>query len=126
MARLEFSAAAWRPSQQEPGSRDLRRLGFSLRLVVVLRGGTTEPPAPAELTLAVDQKRLEAATRNLGRGRTVFLKGRGAEEVAAVLASLLGAPVDGKLDGRFATVTPDGVLWFEQTQPRIWESARGR
>ncbi len=126
VARLEFSAAAWRPSQQEPGSRDLRRLGFSLRLVVVLRGGTTEPPAPAELTLAVDQKRLEAATRNLGRGRTVFLKGRGAEEVAAVLASLLGAPVDGKLDGRFATVTPDGVLWFEQTQPRIWESARGR
>jgi len=126
VARLAFSAEAWRPAQHEPGSRDSRRLGFSLRQVEILRSGTKEPPATAELTLGVDPERLQAATRTLGRGRTVFLKDQGAEEVAAVLASLLGTPVDGQLDGRFATVTSGGVLWFEQAQPRIWESARGR
>ncbi|MGO9466865.1 MAG: beta-galactosidase [Isosphaeraceae bacterium] len=126
VARLEFSVEAWRPSQHEPGSRDSRRLGFSLRHVEVLRGGMTEPPAPAELTLAVDQKRLEVATRTLGRGRTVLLEGQSTEEVAAVLASLLVAPVDGKLDGRFATVTADGVLWFDQKQSRIWKSGETR
>jgi len=123
VARLEFEALVWRPSQHEPGSHDSRWLGFSLRQVEVIRSGTNEPPAPAELTLAVDQDRVQAATRLVGQGRTVFLKGRGADEVAAVLASLLGTPVDGQLDGRYATLTSDGILWFDQTHSRIWKRA---
>jgi hypothetical protein len=126
LARLEFSARSWQPSQHQPGSHDLRWLGFSLRQVEVVRSGTNEAPAEAGLTLAVDQQRLQAATRIVGRGRTVFLEGRGADEAAAVLASLLGEPIDGQLDGRYATVTSDGVLWFDRNEPRIWQSGSAR
>lgn len=121
LTRLEFSVEAWQPSRHHPGSDDARWLGFSLRQVEIVRDGTSEPPAPAELTMALDEKRLEAMIRPFGKGRTVFLRGRRAEEVVVVIAALLGRPMDGQLDGRFATVTADGVLWFNQNQPRIWE-----
>ncbi len=127
LMRLEFSLAAWQPSHHHPGSGDRRWLGFSLRQVEIVRHGTNDPPAPAELAMAVDHKPLEAATRAVALGRTVYLKGCGAEEIGAVLASLLGTSVDGRLDGRFATVTSDGVLWLDQNPPRIWaESGGGR
>jgi hypothetical protein len=123
VARLEFSTHAWQPSQHEPAIGDSRWLGFSLRQVEVLRRGTGEPPAPAEWTMAVHEKRLQAITRKVGRGSTVYLDGHGSGEVAAVLSALLSNPVDGQVDGRFATVTADGVLWFDQNNPRIWMSA---
>ena len=43
-----------------------------------------------------------------------------AEAVARIVAALLPGAPDGKLDGRFATQTPEGVLWYEARSGRLW------
>ncbi len=66
---------------------------------------------------------LAKLTRRIGAGRTVYLAGLlpDAEAVARVIAALLpGGSPDGKLDGRFATQTSTGVLWFEARCGRLW------
>jgi hypothetical protein len=53
-------------------------------------------------SLAGDAKPLTAALSELLRETPAYLPG-----VAPI------ASADGRMDGRFATTTPDGVLWFE-------------
>lgn len=74
------------------------------------------------LPSGVNRSAVEKLTRHCGQGRTVFLPGMLPDTVAVarVVAALLPGPVDGKLDGRFATRTDDGVLWYEALSGRIW------
>lgn len=67
-------------------------------------------------------RKLAKLSRNIGKGRTVYLPGLlpDAEAVARVAAALLPDAPDGKLDGRFATQTPEGVLWYEAHSGRLW------
>ena len=127
LARLQFSAGTWKPSDLEPGNGDERALGFSLRQVEVIRaGGESEPATAAAVRFALDPRRLRALTQTVGQGRTIFLPGLAAdtELVAAVFASALSAPVDGRIDGRYATETGSGVLWFDAKAARIWQAER--
>jgi hypothetical protein len=112
-ARLKFTTTAW-----TPGNHDKRWLGFSLRQVELIRAGAENEPA----TLATLRFVAENA-RVVGRGRTIFLPGCGADSRALlmVFAAALPEPVDGRLDGRFATVTDCGVLWFDRDASRIWQ-----
>ena len=127
LARLELIATTWKPSDYEAGNKDTRALGFSLRQVEVIRAGAErESAAAGSLRLVLDQPRLQALTRTVGQGRTIMLSGLAADTklLATVFASTLPAPVDGQLDERFATVTENGVLWFDKKSPRIWQTAR--
>ena len=65
---------------------------------------------------------LKKLTRKVGQGKTVFLPGLmpDAEAIARVVAQLLPGAPDGKLDGRFATQTPEGVLWLDTHASQIW------
>ena len=70
----------------------------------------------------VNARRLARLSRRIGEGRTVYLEGLlpDAEAVARIVAALLPGAPDGKLDGRFATQTPEGVLWFEAHTGHVW------
>ena len=125
LAQLELAGATWKPSDYEQGNKDTRALGFSLRQVEVIRPGAEREPATATtLRLVIDQSRLQPLTRVLGRGRTIFLPGLAgdAKLLANVLAAALPSAVDGQVDGRFATVTDTGVLWFDKKPARIWQT----
>ncbi len=100
-----------------PGSRLYDLAAWRDRLLApaksckgLLTGHVVHPGALAKLT------------RRIGQGRTVFLPGilPDTEEVARVVAALLPAAPDGKLDGRFATQTDAGVLWYEALSGRLW------
>ena len=122
VARLDFIANGWKPSEHSVGSQDSRVLGFSLRQVEVIRSGADrDPPTEATLRYEMNRAGLEPLTRFVGKGRTVMLKGRAADTatIAMLAASMSGAPVDGQIDGRFATVTDSGVLWLDWYAPRI-------
>lgn len=125
VARLEIAAKTWKPS--EPGTKDTRTLGISVRRIELIRAGAEQAaPAAASLRLALDKQRLAALTRRVGKGWTVFLPSLAgnAKSLTAALSELLRetpaylpgvaplAPTDGRMDGKFATVTDDGVLWY--------------
>ena len=127
VVRLEFSAQAWKPSERNPGSQDGRQLGFSLHQVELIRPGADQtPPTAATLRFVLDQPRLAAQTRTVGRGRTIFLPALAGNSqlLAAVFTATLPTPVDGQVDERFATETDTGVLWFDNKSPRIWQTTR--
>jgi hypothetical protein len=132
VARLEIAVKTWKPS--EPDTKDTRTLGISVRRIELIRAGAEQTaPAAASLRLALDKQRLAALTRRVGRGWTVFLPSLAgaAKSLTAALSELLRetpaylpgvaplAPADGRMDDRFATTTPDGVLWFEPAGARI-------
>ena len=127
--RLEFETKTWIPAEVNPGSGDPRSLGFALQQVEVIRDGAALAPAavlPAARIELVPQA-LAPLTRAVGQGRTIFLPGLAGDArlLALVLASALPGAPDGRLDGRFATVTDTGVLWFEPAGPSIREEASG-
>lgn len=72
--------------------------------------------------MEVDPEALARATRQLGLGRTVNLAGLAArpKDLAREIAQLLPDLPDGRLDGRYATRTAEGVLWLDPSAPRIW------
>jgi hypothetical protein len=76
----------------------------------LLTGRTVNPAGLAKLT------------RKVGLGRTVSLPGLlpDMDAVARVVAALLPGAPDGRLDGRFATQTPAGVLWYEAATGHLW------
>jgi hypothetical protein len=122
VARLELAVTAWNPAVRQPGNRDARDLGVSVRQVEVVRAGAEGDAATsASLRMVVDRARLASQVREVGKGRTAFLPGVAddASLVAGVLAALMPNAVDGRLDGRFATETDDGVLWFDAAGSRI-------
>ncbi len=127
IARLRFACRTWKPSEHEAGSKDDRALGFALRQIELVRGEQADQPATkADLRFVVDRESLDLLVRMVGKGKTVFLPGAAADArlVATTVASLLEAPVDGRIDGRFATETEDGVLWFDRDGSRMWQTAR--
>lgn len=127
IARLEFAANAWKPSERSPGSTDGRSLGFSLHQVEVFRQGAGKAaPGRVVVRSALDTQGLSSCTRIVGQGRTIYLSGLAGnmDLMAAVFSFALPSAPDGKVDGRFATLTEDGVLWFDKTAPRIWRTDR--
>ena len=83
------------------------------------------PAAPCDGLLSghvLNPHKLAKLSRTIGKGRTVYLAGLlpDAEMVARIVAALLPGAPDGKLDGRFATQTPEGVLWYEARSGRLW------
>lgn len=128
VARLSFRLSTWRPSEREPGNTDHRALGISVRGVEVYREGAEDAPAgAASLHREVDASRLASLTRPVGQGRTILLTDPEPDPtvLGLVFATLLPEPVaDGAIDGRYATETDSGVLWFDSRAGRIWESPR--
>lgn len=120
---LECVVAAWRPSERDASSRDSRALGMSVRQVEVTRAGSDSVSASAAaIRLIIDRRKLEPLTRPVGQGRTLMLRGRADDE--RLMAAVLPVTVDGAVDGRFATETDDGVLWFDSVNGRIEKSVR--
>ncbi|MCX6900873.1 MAG: beta-galactosidase [Verrucomicrobia bacterium] len=125
VARLEIAVKTWKPSDH--GTKDSRTLGISVSRIELIRAGAEQvAPAAASLRLVLDRQRLTAFTRRVGKGWTVFLPGM-ADDAAVLfhaLESLLRetptylpgieplAPADGRMDGKFVTVTDEGVLWY--------------
>ena len=128
VARLSFHVTTWKPSEREPGNSDARSLGIYVWSVEVFRDGAEKAPASdAAFHLALDASRLEPLTRTVGKGRTVLLSDPENDPAAIglVFASLLPDPVvDGRIDGRYATPTDAGVLWYDAPSSRIWEAPR--
>ena len=122
VARLELAVTPWKPSDQKPASSDTRSLGVSVRQVDVLRAGAEQAAAAAaSLRMMPDRVRLAPLTRTLGSGVTIFLKGLADDE--KLIAGVLPAVTDGRIDGRFATETSEGVLWFDANEARIrWQA----
>ncbi|MCX7817894.1 MAG: beta-galactosidase [Kiritimatiellae bacterium] len=122
LAELELRCSVWRPSEVS-GSSDTRQLGVEVRQVVWRRlaGGGT-PASAVSVVREVSDEAVAAATRGVGRGRTVHLEGLAARprELAQVVAHMLPDLPDRRLDGRYATRTTDGVLWLDPSLPRIW------
>ena len=132
VARLEIAAKPWKPSDH--GTKDARTLGISVRRIELIRAGAEQAePAAATLRYALDKQRLAPLTRHVGKGWTLFFPtlAGDASVFAHALESLLSdtpaylpgvarlAPADGHMDGKFATVTEDGVLWFDPTGASI-------
>ena len=119
VARLELAVAAWKPSAHQPGNTDTRDLGLSVRQVELVRAGAGEAPAGhASLRMAVDPQALAPLTRAVGKGRTIFLPGLADDE--KLVASVLPASKDGRVDRRYVTETDGGVLWLDADEARIW------
>ncbi len=132
VARLEIAVKTWKPSDH--GATDLRALGISVRRIELIRAGA-EQAAPADATLryALDKQRLAPLTRHVGKGWTVCLPdmANDAAVFARALESLLSdtpaylpgveplAPADSRMDGKFATVTDDGVLRYDPSNASI-------
>jgi Beta-galactosidase len=132
VARLEVAVKPWKPSDH--GATDPRTLGISVRRIELIHTGAEQAaPAAATLRYALDPQRLAPLTRHIGKGWTVFFPALAgdASAFARALESLLSdtpsylagveplAPADGRLDGKFATVTDDGVLRYDPTGPDI-------
>jgi len=125
VARLEISVKTWKPSDH--GTKDSRTLGISVSHVELIRAGASQAaPAATSLRYALDQQRLAPLTRRVGKGWTVFLPGMAGDATvfARALEALLRetpvylpgvaplAPADGRMDGKFVTITDGGVLWY--------------
>ena len=118
VARLELAVTAWKPSAHQAGNGDARDLGVSVRQVEVIRAGAENMAASSvSLRMVADKEQLALLTRTVGSGMTVFLPGFADDE--KVIASVMPCAVDGRLDGRFATETDDGMLWFDASTSRI-------
>lgn len=128
VARLSFGLSTWRPSEREPGNTDNRALGISVRSIDVYREGAEDAPAGASaIHREVDASRLAPLIRTVGQGRTILLTDPEPDPtvLGLVFATLLPeSVVDGAIDGRYATETDSGVLWFDSRAGRIWEAAR--
>jgi len=122
VAMLECAVTPWKPSDHQSGSTDTRDLGVSVRQVEIFRAGEENTmTAGASLRTVVNRASLAPLTRTVGRGRTLFLKGKADDVrlVASVLMDALPGLPDGRLDGKFATETEDGVLWIDTASARI-------
>lgn len=122
LSAIEVQCATWRPSEALKSS-DSRSLGIEVRRVVWHRAGAAEaPPERAALVRVIDPTAVAAAIRSIGKGRTIHLDGlaQRQDDVARVVAFLLPDLPDGRLDGRYATRTTDGVVWLDPSAPRIW------
>jgi hypothetical protein len=123
VAILECAVTPWKPSEQPDGSTDPRELGLSMQQIEIFRLGEESREASAViLKTVVNRTALAPLTRAIDKGRTLYLKDR-ADDIqllaALLMDSLPGLP-DGRLDGKFATETEDGVLWFDAATARIW------
>ncbi len=129
LARISVECVPWKPSEVS-GSTDTRPLGVELRRVEWRRADAPSDAVPASadgLTMSVDPAVLARLTKPVGQGRTVHLAGLAGRprDLARVVAHLRPDLPDGQLDGRYATLTADGVLWLDPAPPRIWlEPAR--
>ncbi len=124
LARIGIECTPWKPSRSSSSS-DTRSLGVEVRRLVWHRADVpaeTPPVSGVRIALEVDPEALARATRRLGLGRTVHLAGFAArpKDLARVIAHLLPDLPDGRLDGRYATRTAEGVLWLDPSAPRIW------
>ena len=121
VARLELAVNVWKPSELQAPSLDTRTLGVSVRHVEVTRAGADGAAAsPASLSMAPDWEALKPLTRSFGRGTTIHLQGR-ADDVK-LIAGVLPTGADGRIDGRFATQTGNGTLWFDAEQAVLWQA----
>ncbi len=124
LTRLAIACAAWSPAETS-GSSDRRRLGVEVRRIEWARadaGPAATPSAPsARPTREVDAAALAACTRRVGGGRIVWLSDLSdrPDDVARILTALLPDAPDRALDGRYATTTTDGILWFEAAAGEI-------
>ncbi len=132
VARLEIAVKTWRPSDH--GTKDSRTLGISVSRIELIRAGAEQAAhAAASLRLALDKRCLTPLTRRVGKGWTVFLPGlaNDAPLFSHALEALLHetpaylpgveplAPADGRMDGKFATTTNNGVLWYDPANASI-------
>ncbi|MFO0911049.1 MAG: alpha-amylase family protein, partial [Isosphaeraceae bacterium] len=122
VVRLDIAARVWRPADVDRGSDDRRPLGIAVHRVEVRR--VPQPrtlPAEAAVRWTIDDAKLAACRRAVGRGTTFYLPGGAAEPhtLSLVAASQLVEPVDGRLDGHYATTTDRGTLWLDPVRPSI-------
>jgi len=121
LSTLELRCRTWKPSAVAK-TTDPRNLGVEVRRVEWSRTDAGDAaPGLATLAREVDPAAVAAATRAAGRGSVVFLPGGAGrpDDLARVVAHLLPGAADGRLDGRFATRTADGVLWFDPAKAEI-------
>jgi hypothetical protein len=133
LARLELALTTWSPKAVGQSGDD-RNLGVALTRVAWVRAGAEGVAAsPARIDYTLRPEVLAGCARRVGQGWTVLLNGLGDRqpELQAVLSVLLRrtpellagsaplAPLDGLADGRFATQTDAGVLWYEAAGSRI-------
>ena len=123
VAMLELAVTPWKPSEQKKGNKDARTLGVSVRQVEVFRNGEEKTkPATASLKNVVNREALTPLTRTIGKGKTIFLqeKADDLQVLASVLSDTMPKLPDGRIDGKFATETEDGILWFDAIGVRIY------
>ncbi len=124
LASVGIECTPWKPSEVS-GSSDTRSLGVEVRRVLWRRADAppeTAPATGARIVTDADPEALARATRTVGRGRTVHLAGLAGrpKDLVRMVAHLLPGLPDGRLDGRYATRTTEGVLWLDPAAPRIW------
>ena len=92
-----------------PGSRLYDQTAWRDRLLVARPAMDYSPEA------------VQAATRMVGSGRTIYLTGdpKAITPIARLVGTLLEKPADGRLDHRFATEVNDGVLWYDAVAASI-------
>ncbi|MFA7002694.1 MAG: alpha-amylase family protein [Verrucomicrobiia bacterium] len=132
VARLEIAARTWKPSDH--GTKDSRTLGINVSRIELIRAGAEQAvPVATSLRFVPDKQRLAPLTRRVGKGWTVFLPGLASDGLifSPTLESLLRetpaylpgveplALADGRMDGKFATVTDEGVLWYDPANASI-------
>lgn len=126
LARLELAVKTWKPAEHG-GGNDQRALGMAVRQIEWIRAGAEQQPAgTAVVSRVVDPIALQAYGKTVGQGRTLLLPGllRDYEAIARVVASTWDAPVDGRLDRRYATETATGIFHFDADTATITETTR--
>jgi len=135
LAHLEFRIRTWKPS--EHGSGDTRDLGLMVHRIEWSRNGPPTPESPPMPPVAIEWRPRPDATRSLtrrvGSGFTLLLPRLSDDPpmLARALAAIFShsaeyfagapslAPVDGRLDQRYATTCDDGILWFDAPEAKI-------
>ena len=123
------------PCTNAPSTRHHRLSGWLPGLLALLSLAAFSPvyAAPAGIDYVLRPEVFAGCRRRVGHGWTVLLDGLGDRlpELQAVLSVLLRrtpeflpgvaplAPLDGLADGRFATQTAEGVLWYDAEGSRI-------
>jgi hypothetical protein len=133
LARLEMALCTWSPKAVGQSGDD-RDLGVALhRLEWVRADAGGQPFGEARLEYRLAPEAFAACARPVKRGWTVLLPGLGSRplELQSVVSALvrntpelLGgvarlAQADGLADGRFATETDGGTLWYDGATGRI-------